>query len=136
MGLRGGVVAALSLEKPESKTPPRHFDGGYRPVLTLSLALLLLLSSSSSSPPLPLHIIAPPPVTLLHSRFPSSLHGSDLAPRHAGHPGVHHRQCVRGLQHPGGAPDRTGAGYLQTRKVRVRSQRSWSEKEGWFSLAT
>lgn len=132
--MRGGVVAALSLEKPESKTPPRHFDGGYRPVLTLSL------SSSSTPPPLlllhSLHITAPPPVTLLPSRSPSSLHGSDLAPRHAGHPGVHHRQCVRGLQHPGGPPDRTGAGHLQTRKVRVRSQRSWNEKEGWFSPAT
>lgn len=99
----GGVGATLpapSLEKPESITPPRHFEGGYRPVLSLS-------SSSSSSFP-----------ALSHS-FSISLHGSDLTPRHASHPGAHHRQCVCGLQHPGRAPDRTGTGRLQTREVRV-----------------
>lgn len=122
MGGGGGGVVAPSLEKPESKTPPRHFEGGYRPVLTLSL-------SSSSSPSSSCYFILPP-------RSPSSLHGSDLAPRHAGHPGVHHCHCVHGLQHPGGAPDRTGARHLQARKVRVGSQGNWSEKEGWFPPAT
>lgn len=67
MGLRGGVVAAPSLEKPESKTPPRHFEGGYRPVLTLSLSppppLPPLLRSLSTS----LHL-------LLLLYFPLGLH--------------------------------------------------------------
>lgn len=103
VGGGGATLPAPSLEKPESTTPPRHFEGGYRPVLNFS-------SSSFSSSYFP---------ALSHS-VSISLHGSDLTPRHASHPGVHHRQCVCGLQHPCRAPDRTGAGHLQTREVRVR----------------
>lgn len=50
-GEGGATLPAPSLEKSESRTPPRHFEGGYRPVHILS-------SSSSSFPaslPLGLH---------------------------------------------------------------------------------
>lgn len=96
----GATLPAPSLEKPGSITPPRHFEGGYRPVH--------ILSSSSSSFPALSHSVS------------ISLHGFDLTPRHATHPGVHHRQCVCGLQHPSRAPDRTSTGNLQTGEVRVR----------------
>lgn len=96
----GATLPAPSLEKPESITPPRHFEGGYRPVH--------ILSSSSSSFPALSHLVS------------ISLHGFDLTPRHATHPGVHHHQCVCGLQHPSRAPDRTSTGSLQTGEVRFR----------------
>lgn len=74
----------------------------------------------------------PPSLRALHTSVSISLHGSDLTPRHASHPGVHHRQCVCGLQHPGRAPDWTGTGHLQTREVRVGPQGSRAQEKGKF----
>lgn len=108
-------LPAPSLEKPGSKTPRRHFEGVYRPVLSLSLL-----------PPSPL---PPPPRTLSHSIL-ISLHGSDLTPHHASHPGVHHDQRVHGLQHPCRTPDRTRTGDLQTREILVGSKGGWTQEKG------
>lgn len=74
----------------------------------------------------------PPSLRALHTSVSISLHGSDLTPRHASHPGVHHHQCVCGLQHPGRAPDWTGTGHLQTREVRVGPQGSRAQEKGKF----
>lgn len=59
-----------------------------------------------------------------------SLHGSDLTPHHASHPGVHHDQCVHGLQHPCRTPDRTRTGDLQTREILVGSKGGWTQEKG------
>lgn len=50
--LRGGTtLPAPSLEKPESITPPRHFEGGYRPVLSFSSSSFSSSSNTSLHSP-------------------------------------------------------------------------------------
>ncbi len=70
------------------------------------------------------------------------LPGSDsAAPHRASHASDSdtHYQCVRRLQHPSRASDRTGPGHLQTGEVCFGPQGTWSEKEGelvWFIFLT
>lgn len=140
------------LQSPQSETPshtciPRYRSGWVGAWLGVGWGVNLLCSITrkagehnataslwgrTSACPHHLLSLHPPSLRALHTSVSISLHGSDLTPRHASHPGVHHRQCVCGLQHPGRAPDWTGTGHLQTREVRVGPQGSRAQEKGKF----